>query len=41
MLNPTILGLTNALNAFYPRSPVSYLQVAHYCRNVSLDILKK
>ncbi|QPG04332.1 hypothetical protein IT774_08560 [Salinimonas marina] len=41
MLNPTILGLANALNAFHPRSPVSYLQVAHYCRNVSLDILKK
>ncbi len=41
MLNPTILSLANTLNAFHPRSPVSYLQVAHYCRDVSLDILKR
>lgn len=41
MLNPTILNLANTLNAFHPTSPVSYLQVAHFCRNVSLDILKR
>lgn len=41
MLNPSILHLANTLNTFHPRTPVSYLQVANYFRNASMDIIKR
>ena len=41
MLNPSILHLANTLNTFHPRTPVSYLQLANYFRNASMDIIKR